>query len=98
MSMQNLMDVILGTPRDAQNYPLVVTSAEKFLDDKAKHHPELHWRTSIVDLMKLVGQDSSLPARERLAKELHYPGKPGTGEPAMNEFLHKQVLERLVIR
>ena len=70
-------------------------SAEKALDEKAAHHPELKWRTSVVDLMKLVGQDSSLEARERLAKELGYAGKPATGEAAMNQYLHKKVLERL---
>lgn len=73
-------------------------SAEETLDKKAAHHPDLHWRTSIVDLLKLVGQDSSLPAREHLAKELGYPAKPGTGEPAMNEFLHRKVLERLGVK
>ncbi len=98
MTMQNLMDVILGTsPHHSGTHPHIVSPAEKFLDEKATHHPDLHWRTSIVDLMKLIDQDSSLPAREKLAKELHYPGKPGTGEPAMNEFLHRKVLEKLGI-
>ena len=35
---------------------------------------ELNWETSIVDLMKLLSMDSSLPARKELAKELHYDG------------------------
>ena len=83
--LQQLMDAIYGPP----------TTAAHALDEKATHHPDLHWRTSIVDLLKLVDQDSSLPARERLAKELGYTGKPATGEAAMNEFLHRKVLERL---
>jgi len=97
MTMQNLLDAIFfGTPsHHSGTQPHIVSPAEKFLDEKATHHPDLNWRTSIVDLMKLVDQDSSLPAREKLAKELGYPGKPGTGEPAMNDFLHKKVLERL---
>ena len=35
---------------------------------------KLDWRKSIVDLMKLLNLDSSLSARQDLAKELHYTG------------------------
>ena len=84
--LRQLLDAIYGP---------AAPSAAQVLDEKAKNHPDLHWQTSIVDLLKLVDQDSSLPAREKLAKELGYPGKPGTGEAAMNEFLHQKVLERL---
>jgi len=72
-------------------------SIEAGLEKKGASHPELDWRHSIVDLMKLVGQDSSLKARENLAKELGYTG-PSHGEAAMNEFLHRKVLERLGIK
>ncbi len=37
----------------------------------AKNSEKLDWKRSIVDLMKLVGMDSSLPARKEFAKELH---------------------------
>jgi hypothetical protein len=40
----------------------------------AKNPEKLDWRESIVDLMKLVGIDSSLAARKQLAAELHYSG------------------------
>lgn len=40
----------------------------------AKNPEKLNWRTSIVDLMKLLGLDSSLTARKELATELHYTG------------------------
>lgn len=65
------------------------------LDALAKKNPEkLDWKKSIVDLMKLVGIDSSLSARKELAKELHYPGD--TGDSAkMNVWLHKEVLRQL---
>lgn len=92
--LQNLIDAIYRGSVSEDG----AESAEEALDEKAKHRPDLHWRTSIVDLMKLVDQDSSLPAREALAKELGYPGKPGTGEAAMNEFLHAKVLERLGVK
>ncbi len=40
----------------------------------AKNSQTLNWRTSIVDLMKLLDLDSSLTARKQLAEELHYTG------------------------
>ena len=55
---------------------------------------QLDWRHSIVDLMKLLGLDSSLSAREELAKELHYTGAMD-GSAAMNLWLHKQVMRKL---
>lgn len=65
------------------------------LDKKAAVAPEkLDWRNSIVDLMKLTGQDSSLTARKRLAKELGYPG-PVDGSAKMNLWLKDRVMERL---
>ena len=55
---------------------------------------KLDWRKSIVDLMKLLGLDSSLVARKELAKELHYAGD--TNDSAtMNIWLHKQVMIKL---
>lgn len=91
--LQKLIDAIYHESSEAED-----GSAEKALDEKAVHHPELKWRTSVVDLMKLVGHDSGLKARERLAKEFGYVGKPATGEAAMNEFLHHKILERLGVR
>ena len=68
---------------------------EQILNDKARNNPEkLNWRTSIVDLMKLVGMDSSLNARKSLAQELHYTGDTNDSA-AMNIWLHKQVMTKL---
>src|SRR3974390_3570095 len=55
---------------------------------------KLAWRTSIVDLMKALGLDSSLAARKELAKELHYTGNTNDSA-AMNVWLHKQAMSRL---
>ncbi|KMO25710.1 DUF3597 domain-containing protein [Methylobacterium aquaticum] len=68
---------------------------EAVLNDlAAKAGQTLNWRTSIVDLMKLLHLDSSLSARKELAKELHYSGD--TDDSAtMNVWLHKQVLQKL---
>jgi 3-oxoacyl-ACP reductase-like protein len=55
---------------------------------------DLNWRTSIVDLMKLIGLDSSLDNRKELATELGYTGaKDGSAE--MNIWLHKRVMAEL---
>ena len=54
----------------------------------------LNWRTSITDLMKLLGLDSSLEARKQLAQELKYEGD--TNDSAkMNVWLHRQVMTKL---
>ena len=55
---------------------------------------DLNWRSSIVDLMKLLDLDSSLTARKELADELGYTGaKDGSAE--MNLWLHRAVMTKL---
>ena len=54
----------------------------------------LNWRTSIVDLMKLLGIDSSLDNRKSLAQELGYTGALD-GSADMNIWLHKAVMREL---
>jgi hypothetical protein len=55
---------------------------------------QLNWRSSIVDLLKLLGLDSSLQSRKELAAELHYTGD--TNDSAtMNIWLHRQVMNKL---
>jgi hypothetical protein len=62
------------------------------LRDKASQ--ELNWKTSIVDLMKLLSMDSSLTARKELAKELHYNGDTADSA-SMNVWLHKQIMTKI---
>ena len=63
-------------------------------DLSSKNSQQLNWRTSIVDLMKLLNLDSSLSARKELARELLYSGD--TNDSAlMNIWLHKQVMQKL---
>lgn len=64
------------------------------LDGMESHAGQtLDWRHSIVDLMKLLGLDSSLHARKELAGELHYTGD--TDDSAtMNMWLHKEVMAK----
>ena len=63
-------------------------------DLAANNSQQLNWRTSIVDLMKLLNLDSSLHARQELARELHYSGDMNDSA-AMNIWLHKQVMHKL---
>ena len=55
---------------------------------------KLDWTVSIVDLMKLVGMDSSLSSRKELAKELGY-GEDTADSAKMNIWLHKQVMQQI---
>jgi hypothetical protein len=54
----------------------------------------LNWRTSIVDLLKLLNLDSSLDSRKELAKELNYTGDT-SDSASMNIWLHRQVMNKL---
>jgi len=54
---------------------------------------KLNWRTSIVDLMKLLGIDSSYDNRKELAQELGNASYAGSAED--NITLHKQVMAEL---
>jgi Domain of unknown function (DUF3597) len=54
----------------------------------------LNWRTSIVDLMKMLGMDASLQERKDLAMELGYTGEL-EGSAEMNIWLHKAVMREL---
>lgn len=66
------------------------------LDGLAQSHAEkLNWKTSIVDLMKLLGLDSSLTARKELATELGCPAEKMSDSAQMNMWLHKTVLRKL---
>jgi len=73
--------------------PVDVEAVLLGLEKNAKE--KLNWRTSIVDLMKLLKLDSSSTARKALAKELKYTGDTDDSA-AMNIWLHKQVMAKLV--
>ena len=56
---------------------------------------KLKYDKSIVDLLKLLDLDSSLTARQKLAKELGYSGDTTKGSSKMNVWLHKEVMRQL---
>jgi hypothetical protein len=70
----------------------VVAKLEKLAADNPQ---KLNWRTSIVDLMKLLGMESSLAERKELAEELGYPREEMNDSAKMNVWLHKQVLRKI---
>jgi Domain of unknown function (DUF3597) len=75
--------------------PAPVVDVTGILDGlSSKSSEKLDWRNSIVDLMKLVGMDSSYSARVELAKELHYSGST-SDSAAMNIWLHQQVIKKI---
>ncbi|KAB8041209.1 DUF3597 domain-containing protein [Janthinobacterium aquaticum] len=75
--------------------PVATVDVEAVLTDLASKNPEkLNWRTSIVDLMKLLQLDSSLAARKELAQELHFSGDTNDSA-SMNIWLHRQVMTKL---
>lgn len=75
--------------------PAAPVDVEAILEGLAANSSQkLNWRTSIVDLMKLVGMESSLSERRELADELGFTGDK-SDTATMNIWLHKQVLRKL---
>ena len=70
----------------------VVTRLEGLASANAQ---KLNWKTSIVDLMKLLDLDSSLASRKELATELQCPANLMADSAQMNMWLHKAVLRKL---
>jgi hypothetical protein len=84
-----------GTPGNAATAVIAPVDVAVILTKLASENKEkLDWKHSIVDLMKLVGMDSSLSARKILAAELHYTGDTNDSA-SMNIWLHKQVMKKL---
>ena len=84
-----------GTATTATAPPPQPVDVAAILNKLAAENPEkLDWKNSIVDLMKLVGMDSSFGARKELAKDLHYTGDMNDSAK-MNVWLHKEVLRKL---
>lgn len=86
-------DTLTAPPASAS---LPVVDVVATLEGLAAKHPEqLNWKVSIVDLLKLLGLDSSLAARKELAAELGCPAPKMSDSAQMNMWLHKTVLQKL---
>jgi Domain of unknown function (DUF3597) len=76
--------------------PVALVDVVANLEKRAAANPQkLNWRTSIVDLLKLLEIDSSLAARKELATELACPADLMGDSAKMNMWLHKTVLARI---
>jgi hypothetical protein len=74
--------------------PMVDVVAQ--LESLAAANPQkLNWKTSIVDLLKLLDIDSSFSARKELALELGCPPDLMGDSAKMNMWLHKTVLKQI---
>lgn len=89
----------LGPPAPAPSAPppgLTIVDVMGKLEALATANPQkLNWKTSIVDLLKLLGLDSSFAARKELAIELGCPAEKLGDSAQMNIWLHKTVLQKL---
>ena len=76
--------------------PVAMVDVVADLERRAAANPQkLNWRTSIVDLLKLLDIDSSFAARKELAVELGCPPELMNDSAKMNVWLHKTVLARI---
>src|SRR5512139_69934 len=76
--------------------PIAVVDVVAQLEQRAAANPQkLNWRTSIVDLLKLLDIDSSFAARKELATELGCPADLMEDSAKMNMWLHKTVLAQI---
>jgi hypothetical protein len=83
-----------AAPAPVKSMALVDVAAQ--LEQRAAANPQkLNWRTSIVDLLKLLDIDSSLAARKELATELKCPPELMEDSAKMNMWLHKAVLAQI---
>ena len=75
--------------------PVASGDANAILESKARAQgAKLDWKNSVVDLMKLLGVDSSMDTRKKLAGKLGYKGD--TGDSAkMNMWLHDQLMTKV---
>ena len=86
---------VKGAPPPQAARPQQPVDVEAVLNKlKGDKHANLDWQHSIVDLMKLLDLDSSLSARQELAKELSFTGDMHDSA-SMNIWLHKQVMTKL---
>ncbi len=97
---QAATEEVSAAPEESENLAetsepaAVVVDVTAKLDELAANNSEdLDWKASIVDLLKLLGIDSSYGHRKELAGEMGIEGYEGTAE--QNIALHKAVLQKL---
>jgi len=87
---------VIAPPPPPPPEPMAAVDVISMLEGWAAQTPQkLNWRTSIVDLMKLLGMESSLAERKELATELGCPTEYMHDSARMNVWLHKEVLRQI---
>ena len=87
---------LAAAPAPAAVASITMVDVVALMEQKAAANPQkLNWKTSIVDLLKLLDLDSSLAARKELAKELYCPDDLMGDSAKMNMWLHKNVLAHI---
>ena len=84
-----------GAPTTAGATPMSTEDVHGLLTKKAANAGEdLNWKNSVVDLLKLLGKDSSQGARHRYAVSLGFPENQISQMPSaeFNTWLHGQLL------
>jgi hypothetical protein len=85
-----------AAPAAAGPKPIGAVDVAQRLEKRAAENPQkLNWKTSIVDLLKLLDLDSSFAARKSLATELGCPAALMNDSAQMNVWLHRTVLQKI---
>ena len=95
-SMQSTQ-VAQAAPAAQRTAPPVVPMEQVDVESILNGMPQastLNWRSSIVDLLKLLNLESDLASRKELAAELDYKGDT-SDSASMNIWLHRQVMNKL---
>ena len=88
--------VPVAVPRAPVATPISEVDVVSRLEDLATRNPtKLNWKTSIVDLLKLLDLDSSYDDRKEMAIELGCPPELMSDSAKMNTWLHKKVLQEI---
>lgn len=91
--MTSFIGNIITAIKNIVRGPMSKYEVDNALTSLSQHRPEqLAWRTSVVDLLKLLDLDTSIAARETLAGELGFPGH-FTGSANDNTTLHRLIME-----
>ena len=86
----------VAAPKVAAPTPISEVDVVSKLEDLAARNPaKLNWKTSIVDLLKLLDLESSFEARKEMAIELGCPPELMKDSAKMNTWLHKKVLQEI---
>ena len=95
VTSENNEEVETPAQESEETKEVPVVDVMKHLEELSSKNPGLNWKTSIVDLLKLLGLESSYSFRKELAKELGCPDDLMADSAKMNIWLHKTVLKKI---